>query len=101
MINCFYSVKDVKTGTFCNPFIVQNDVSAVRMFSYSVNDHTVQSSLSLYPHDFELYKVGSFDDNSGKISSLDSNEFIVSGSSVIAKIHNTDERPGQSPVDHP
>jgi len=68
MISTFYSVKDLKVGVYLPAFCLQNDISAVRAFGYSVRDKTVQTNLSLYPADFELYKVGTFDDQSGVIT---------------------------------
>lgn len=59
-----YSVRDSKTS-FESPFPDCSDASAVRGFQYAFSNHTGLVNFS--PADFSLYRVGSFDTDSGVI----------------------------------
>lgn len=64
MIYGLYSIRDTKTG-FMTPVMEVNDEAAVRNFF-----HAVQNSdgiLYSFSQDFTLFKVGSFDSESGAV----------------------------------
>ena len=58
-----YSIKDTK-GAFGAPFLAQNDALAVRSVKTYINGQK-GSPEALYPEDFELWCIGSFDDYTG------------------------------------
>lgn len=60
-----YCIKDVKVSAFTSPFTMQGDVQAKRYFHEMSNDEN--TTLSKYPADFELFRLGSFDDSSGEL----------------------------------
>lgn len=62
-----YSLKD-KKGSFVNPYVMQNTEQAIRDVKTAVNENTA-SILSKYPEDFDLYKMGDFDTETGEITS--------------------------------
>lgn len=69
MVMKMYTVKDVKTGIFNAPVYCHNTAHAMRvMSSVFQND---EHQYSLWPEDFTLYEVGSFDDNTGVITGVD------------------------------
>lgn len=76
MIRGIYAIKDVKTA-FWQPWVHHNDNSALREFSTMVNGDNVVGE---HPGDFELWKLGTYDDLTGAISP--SLEFVVSASSL-------------------
>lgn len=60
-----YSIRDAKTG-FMTPVCEVSDEVAIRNFS-----HTVQVSdglLQTHPGDFDFYKLGTFDSDTGMIT---------------------------------
>lgn len=59
MIVNLYSIYDRKSNTYSNIFSSLNDAVAIRQFTQAVNDSN--SIMSVYPNDFVLCKVGSFD----------------------------------------
>lgn len=73
-----YCVKDNKAGFQPNLLIEQNDASAVRGFSYAINN---EGLMNYSPNDFDLFKIGLFDVETGMFDSLIP-ELVVSGSSV-------------------
>lgn len=73
-----YCIKDVKVG-FMNPFVQPNDAVAVREFSNLVNSDG-KSTVSVNYEDMELYKLGSYDQNTGVIVS--DVDYLVKGVDV-------------------
>lgn len=74
-----YSIKDAKTG-FMTPVLEQNDASALRNFSHSVNEAV--SLMHDCPNDFSLFKVAIFDTDKG-VEPLTSPILIVDASEVL------------------
>ena len=74
-----YSVRDNKSG-FGTPIFEMNDQSAIRGFSYRINNPGI---MQFCPSDFDLYKVGVFDSEKGIIISEKVPVLIVSGSSLV------------------
>lgn len=69
------TVQDMKSG-FADPFTVDNEQIAVRMFraSFMQNDNSI---MSIYPEDFRLVKVGDYDSKTGLIDSLPETKFVI------------------------
>jgi len=63
MIVKLYSVKDEKSHLFGQVFPGKSDSDASRMLAMAVRDKTVQ--IGMFPEDFALYEVSSFDDETG------------------------------------
>lgn len=78
-----FCVRDVKVG-FDTRFLVEaNEDAAKRGFSMAIN--TGGSMLNYQPSDYELYRLGDFDVESGRFIALDVPEFVVGGMDVYAK----------------
>lgn len=74
-----YSYRDTKVG-FMPPQCDQTEQSAVRGFGFAVNGNN--GIMNYSPADFELYKLGEFDTETGKIDAI-MPQFIVNGASVF------------------
>lgn len=55
-----YSIKDVKSKSFSQPFYETHDEVAKRGASTAVNDP--KTTLNKFPDHFELYKIGEWND---------------------------------------
>lgn len=64
-----YSVFDEKAEEFSPPFYQANDRLAQRMVTESARGNG--NMLAAYPEDFKLYRLGTFDTNSGKLERED------------------------------
>lgn len=84
-----YAVKDVKVG-FTTPFEARNKGEAMRMFEAALN--SPQSTLSKHPRDMELYKVGNYNQENGKMETNEV-EYIASGKDFVKekKFNELDE----------
>ncbi|WMC01497.1 nonstructural protein [Microvirus D_HF4_340] len=64
------AVRDIKTDVFGTPIFVNHQGAAIRSFGDQCTG-TVQNAdqtLMQHPEDFELYKLGEYDDNTGEFS---------------------------------
>lgn len=71
MILGVFSVFDSKLACFSRPWYELTDASAIRIFTDAVNDGSNPNNQWFrHPEDFSLYRLGSFDDELGKIESI-------------------------------
>lgn len=78
----FYSVFDRKANIYNTPFHCPTDVHAMRTFSMQVNDANTANMLNFAPEDFQLYRVGRFDDHTGNLIS-ETPQMLVEASKLI------------------
>jgi len=74
MIQKMYSVRDAKSEIFHPPFFQKTHGEAERTFHKLCNDE--KSSMFIYPEDYDLYYVGEYDDNTGKLAPLDTPQHV-------------------------
>lgn len=70
-----YCIFDKKTAGYMKPTFVKSPVEVNRNLEILVKDKN--SSLCLFPADFAIYKVGSFDDHEGKFVHQEKPEFYA------------------------
>lgn len=76
MIINLYSVRDVKSESFSAPFTALADGAAIRDF-YALMT-TPGSVYQMYPGDFDLFKIGTYDQSTGTITPCPAT-FIIAG----------------------
>lgn len=69
MIHSVLAVYDEKAEAFAAPFFQQSDVLAVRAFMSAARDP--ESLLYKFPRDYALYKLATYDDNTGHFENLE------------------------------
>lgn len=62
-----YAVFDRKAAVFARPFTSPNDAMAMRSYLAAKQDPSTE--LSKFPEDYSIHRLGSFDDETGAISS--------------------------------
>ncbi len=75
MIQNVYTIKDAKSNAFANPFYSVNDATAIRSFQQAAADSN--TTISQFPEDFALYKLGSFSDESGEFTLEKTPQFVA------------------------
>jgi hypothetical protein len=60
-----YAIRDVRTEAFLKPMFLQNAAVLERALLDARNDEN--STLSMHPQDYQVFKLGTYDDNSGEI----------------------------------
>lgn len=64
-----YSVFDSKAALFMAPFVAMSDGVAIRGFQDEANKQGTM--MNRHPSDFALYRLGSFDEKTGRHTNLD------------------------------
>ncbi|AXH77586.1 MAG: nonstructural protein [Microviridae sp.] len=75
-----FSVFDKKAGVYCTPFVSHSVGTATRDFKQAVNDPN--SQVCKFASDYELFELGAWDEDTGRIDSVSSPVFIVNGASL-------------------
>lgn len=83
MILNVYAILDDKSGLYSLPFYNQHDGIALRIFGDEVNNP--QSNLNKHTGDFHLYKLGTFNDESGEFENSDKPKFLAHGVDFVKK----------------
>lgn len=65
MVKLICAVRDIAADVYSNPFVALNRNTAMRDFSHACRDEN--SQLFKNPEDFQLYVLGSFEDDTGVI----------------------------------
>lgn len=68
MILGIYVIKDTVVGAFQNPFYLHNDAETLRIVKTAVNAKE-KNALQENTEDKQLYKLGTYDDATGEITS--------------------------------
>lgn len=64
-----FSVYDLKACAFMQPFFSVNSGSAMRAFG-DVLVKEPGSVMAMHPEDYQLFELGTYDDNSGSLGSI-------------------------------
>lgn len=75
-----FAIKDEKTGEFHPPFFQTTPQAAIRLFRTEINRAHDANQAYLYPEDFSLYYLGTFNQVTGKIEP--ENELLIKGPAV-------------------
>lgn len=77
-----FAVFDVKAASYGTPMFMSNEGLAVRGFSDACKDP--KSALAQHPGDYSLYKIGTYEPNSGELRNLSPAVHVISAASVAA-----------------
>lgn len=96
MLDLLIALKDEKAGLWYTPFNARNEAEAVRSFGEALRDP--QGMVGRYPADFGLYRVGSWDRETGYIG-VDEPTLICTGDALLRRIAAETQRVEQSQAD--
>jgi hypothetical protein len=82
MINIICSVKDRAADAFGRPLFVPSVGLAIRSFSDEVNRVADDNQMHHHSDDFDLFELGTFDDNTGIIECHPQPKLLSLGKSV-------------------
>lgn len=68
MLTKLFAVYDIKVAAYLQLFPADTAPAAIRMITDVVNDPN--TTLSKHPHDYHLHELGSWDSQTGKLTSL-------------------------------
>lgn len=70
MIHQCFAVRDTCVGAYNMPMFFQNGAAAVRALGDAVNRAKEDNSYYQHPEHYQLYHIGSFDDDNGEFSPI-------------------------------
>lgn len=68
MIQKVFSVYDNKAGTYSRPMFARMQGEMLRSFTTIANDK--KHPVGMYPEDYTLYEIGTFDEQNGEIKPI-------------------------------
>jgi hypothetical protein len=83
-----YSIQDKVAKIYNRPMPIVNFGKAMQVFSQMVNDEQ-DSDIKKWPEQFNLVKLGTYDEETGKIDSFDTPEIIANGLDVLEEKNKT------------
>ena len=80
-LNC-YAIYDSATNAYMSPFFLQTDQQALRAFG----DLSVKadSEIANHPEDYSLFRIGSYDDNEGKLEACEPVKHLANAHEMAA-----------------
>lgn len=78
------AIRDKKANTYLPPFFTDNANTARRSLMLPANSD--ESFIGLYPDDYDVYRLGHFDEQTGKFDILTAAEFCFSVSELVKKL---------------
>lgn len=76
-----YSIRDSKGEIYNPPFFNKTHGEAERNFRDLANDK--QTTVGRHPEDYDLYYLGEYDDQTGKLASVDTPQHIVKAVNLV------------------
>lgn len=76
-----YALFDSKALAFQKPIFVLNDQIAVRELKIAVNDKS--NMIGMFPEDYTLFRIATFDEKSGNIEKLKTQQAVVSCKELV------------------
>lgn len=87
MIHIMFAIRDSAAETFHPPFCARATGQATRDFTAQVNRQAPDNPLYQHPDDFELYRVGEYNDATGEIKPQPP-ALILRGKDTITNPHS-------------
>lgn len=75
MILKVFSVRDDKAKSYLQPFFMINEEVAIRAIQNTLTDESHQ--FAQHPHDFSLYDLGAYDDQTGMFEVNKAPEYVA------------------------
>jgi hypothetical protein len=76
------SIRDRAADAYGRPAFMATEGVAIRSFSDEVNNKYESNQMYAHPDDFDLFLLGTYDDNSGSFDLLDSPKQLCLGKQV-------------------
>ena len=83
-----YSILDKVPGIYSNPFYLKSNAVALREIKYLINEDKNQNIFNTNIKDKALYCLGSFNEETGIITSNDKPEFIINLIDLKEEVNN-------------
>ena len=82
-----YSIFDQAAKAFAQPFFMHNDGLAIRAFQDNAN--SADSQIAKHPDQFTLYNIGTYDDQTGQVDTVDPKSLGIAQTYIQPEEQNT------------
>lgn len=82
MVLNVFTIRDAKSEAYNAPFFKLTEAEAIRDFTRLAKDS--KTMVAEFPSDFDLYSIGVFDDQTGKINAHDTPRHIVKAINLLS-----------------
>lgn len=97
MIQKIFTIYDNKAQAFLQPFFTRNENTAIRMVSQILQN--AEHEFTRHMADYELYALGEYDDNSGKIETIPPTHVInINQIPAMSADQAPENWPGEAPT---
>lgn len=79
------SVRDVAAKAYGRPMFVASVGQAIRSFQDEINRQSQDNVMYMHPEDFELFELGTFDEENGQFVNLDFPKSVAVGKQMSTK----------------
>lgn len=83
MIQIICAVRDAKSETFGAPIFVRATGVAIRSFTQACNNESAENQFRSHAEDFSLWELGTYDEITGKLESLEIPKLLITAQQVI------------------
>jgi hypothetical protein len=83
MISTICAVKDRATDAFGRPIFVPTAAAGIRTFQDEINRADPNNAFHSHPDDYDLFDLGTFDDNTGHFDLHDLPQLLMLGKNAI------------------
>lgn len=84
-----FVVKDRAIDTYGLPFAQSSTAQALRGFSDEINSDITTSAVAKHPDDYDLYTIGEYDEDTGKIIPMQPPQLVARGKDLIQRSEST------------
>jgi len=84
-------IRDIKSESYSPPVFPRTKGEAIRIFADEVNNHG-NSQIAAHPADYQLFNLGTFDEQTAKVDLLKTPEFLAAGSDFVISKSDEDEK---------
>lgn len=85
-----YSIFDASVQSYFQPFCFTMDTEAMRAFEGAIREKN--SNLHMFPQDFALYRIGTFDPETGKLDSIQEPVRVITATEIKRSMLNQEQQ---------
>lgn len=85
MIQKVFSIWDETAELYSQPIVSQNAGTAIRSFIKAVNDGDPTNNLGRFPHSFQLFEIGTWNDETGIIEMHEAKKALMGAHEALEK----------------
>lgn len=79
MLFIVMTIRDRAVDTYMSPMFARSENEATRQFNDAINNNDTQNPLYKHPEDYDLYRLGTYDDQTGEFHNEPRPHMVITG----------------------